>query len=112
MEPKSREEIYYRRFGPLEIGLHISVVVSFLGLALTGLILKYSGASWAKVLAALLGGVPAAGAFHRFFALVTFGYLFTHLYDLGKRYRVEHRRQRGVLRIGHSDSPGSSASVP
>jgi len=106
-EKSHEEEICYRRFGPLEIGLHISVVVSFLGLALTGLILKYSGASWAKVLAALLGGAPAAGAFHRFFALVTFGYFLVHLYNLAKRYREERRRRRHLLRWERVFGPNS-----
>lgn len=86
LEPKEPKETYIRRFGPLEIGLHISVVISFLGLALTGLILLYSESSWAQVLAWWVGGVPAAAAFHRFFALITFGYFFTHLFTLIHRF--------------------------
>ena len=82
---REREETYIRRFGPLEIGLHLSVVISFLGLALTGLILLYGESSWAQALTWGLGGVPAAAAFHRFFALVTFGYFFTHLFTLVHR---------------------------
>lgn len=85
-EPKEPEEMYIRRFGPLEVGLHLSVVISFLGLALTGLILLYSESSWARALAWWLGGVPAAAAFHRFFALITFGYFFTHLFTLIHRF--------------------------
>jgi cytochrome b subunit of formate dehydrogenase len=96
-EPGGTEEAFIQRFGPLEIGLHISVVVSFLGLALTGLILKYSEASWAAVLAWTLGGVAAAAAFHRFFALITFGYFFIHLFVLAHRFWEERRRGQSLL---------------
>jgi len=107
MKPNNGEEIYYRRFGPFEIGLHVSVVISFLGLALTGLILKYAETSWAKVLAAFLGGVPAAGGLHRFFALVTFGYFFVHLMSLWGRYREKRLQGRWLLRRERILGPNS-----
>jgi cytochrome b subunit of formate dehydrogenase len=106
-EPKGTPEAFIRRFSPLEIGLHISVVVSFLGLALTGLILKYSEASWARALAWLLGGVPAAAAFHRFFALITFGYFFTHLFVLIQRFWEGFRRGEIVLSWDRVFGPNS-----
>jgi cytochrome b subunit of formate dehydrogenase/nitrate reductase gamma subunit/nitrate reductase cytochrome c-type subunit len=55
------------------------MMVTFIGLALTGLPLKYSNAFWAKGLVLFWGGVKGAGIFHRWFAGITFGYFFLHL---------------------------------
>lgn len=59
--------------------LHAIIMTSFLGLALTGLPLKFSDQKWAFYLARLLGGFEWAGFLHRLFALVTFGYFAAHL---------------------------------
>jgi cytochrome b subunit of formate dehydrogenase len=67
------------------------VISSFLGLALTGMLLKFSYAPWAKVLAHLLGGFEAAGLIHRTCAVLTFTYFGLHLYDL-----VKQRRKSGL----------------
>ena len=87
-EPDSR--VYVRRFQPFQRNLHLMVITSFLGLALTGMILKFSYAAWAKLLAHLLGGFEAAGLIHRFCAVLTFTYFGLHLRDL-----VRQRRRRG-----------------
>jgi cytochrome b subunit of formate dehydrogenase len=79
------EGIYVRRFDRLHRNLHLMVISSFLGLALTGMILKFSYASWARVLARLLGGFQAAGLIHRFCALLTFTYFGLHLWELFRR---------------------------
>ena len=73
MEAEETATIYVRRFQPLQRNLHLTVVTSFLGLALTGMVLKFSYAPWAKFLAKLLGGFEAAGLIHRFCAVATFG---------------------------------------
>lgn len=59
--------------------LHAIVMTSFLGLALTGLPLKFSDQAWARYLAHGLGGFETAGFLHRLFAVVTFGYFAAHL---------------------------------
>jgi cytochrome b subunit of formate dehydrogenase len=82
--------MYVRRFRKFHRNLHLMVVSSFLGLALTGMILKFSYAGWAKVLAHLLGGFEGAGLIHRFCAVLTFTYFGLHLYDLARL-----RRQSG-----------------
>ena len=82
--------MYVRRFRQFHRNLHLMVMSSFLGLALTGMILKFSYAGWAKVLARLLGGFEGAGLIHRFCAVLTFTYFGLHLYDL-----VRLRRQSG-----------------
>ena len=90
--PKEAETgVYVRRFGTFERNLHLTVICSFLGLALTGMILKFSYAGWAKVMARLLGGFEAAGWIHRFCAVLTFTYFGLHLWDLARR-----RRQSGL----------------
>jgi cytochrome b subunit of formate dehydrogenase len=63
------------------------VIFSFFGLALTGMMLKFSYATWAQVLSRVFGGFEAAGLIHRFCALVTFLYFGLHIYDLVRRKR-------------------------
>jgi len=64
----------YRRFNARQIILHTLVIVSFLGLALTGLPLKFSDQQWASPLMMLLGGAANAAFLHRICALITFIY--------------------------------------
>ncbi|KKK75524.1 hypothetical protein LCGC14_2872850, partial [marine sediment metagenome] len=54
----------YLRFQPIHRILHVVMVVSFLGLALTGLPLKYSGHHWAKLVARGLGGFDSTSVLH------------------------------------------------
>ena len=88
MESEEAATIYVRRFQPLQRNLHLTMVTSFLGLALTGMVLKFSYAPWATFLSKLLGGFEAAGLIHRFCAVATFGYFGYHLYDLIRRRRA------------------------
>ncbi len=74
----SRTEVYWR-FNVFHRFIHLVMMVTFIGLALTGLPLKYSNAFWAKGLITLWGGVKGAGLFHRWFAGITFGYFSLHL---------------------------------
>jgi len=97
---------YYRRFKPIEVWLHVTIIISFLGLSLTGLILKFSDQGWARVLAELMGGYSAAGALHRFLAIITFGYFIAHLVQLLIKYR-RMRRERKPLRLGIVFGPDS-----
>jgi cytochrome b subunit of formate dehydrogenase/nitrate reductase gamma subunit len=71
-------EVYWR-FNVLHRFIHLVMMVTFIGLALTGLPIKYPDAFWAKGLILLWGGVKGAGIFHRWFAGITFGYFFLHL---------------------------------
>ncbi len=63
---------------------HLFVILSFMGLALTGMMLKFANMPWAHFLANILGGVEAAGRIHRFSAIITFGYFAAHLYSLAR----------------------------
>ncbi|MDP2269016.1 MAG: cytochrome C, partial [Deltaproteobacteria bacterium] len=64
----------YRRFNYRHIFLHLLVMVSFLGLALSGLPLKFSDQRWAGPLVSLLGGTANAALTHRICAVITFVY--------------------------------------
>jgi cytochrome b subunit of formate dehydrogenase/nitrate reductase gamma subunit len=75
-EPQT--EVYWR-FGVFHRFIHLVMMVTFTGLALTGLPLKYSDAFWSQGLITLWGGVKGAGQFHRWFAGITFGYFSLHL---------------------------------
>ncbi len=70
---------YLRRFGPVERTIHALVIVSFLGLVLTGVPLRFAYAAWASPLMKFLGGPGSAGFIHRVCAAITFGYFFLHL---------------------------------
>ncbi|MFH1686542.1 MAG: hypothetical protein ABIE70_03365 [bacterium] len=80
----------YRRFKRLHSIQHVMVVVSFLGLALTGMTLKFSYLGWAQWLSGMLGGFDSAGYIHRICAVITFGYFGIHIVDLIR----QKRRQR------------------
>ncbi len=81
-------KVYVRRFSRYERNLHLMVIFSFLGLALTGMILKFSYTGWAQFFSELLGGFESTGWIHRFCAVVTFTYFGLHLVDLVRKKRA------------------------
>jgi cytochrome b subunit of formate dehydrogenase len=68
----------------------VFVIISFLSLALTGMMLKFSGMPWTTTLAGFLGGVKNAGVIHRFAAVITFGYFAFHVTML---LRLKHKKR-------------------
>ncbi len=88
-------ERYIRRFSSMDIWVHVTIVVSFLLLAATGLPLKFHYTEWAKNLASFLGGVGSTRFLHRFAAIVTFGYGAYHLGYLF--HRVFQKQDLGIL---------------
>ncbi|NVN90268.1 MAG: cytochrome c3 family protein [Desulfuromonadales bacterium] len=70
----------YRRFTRRHVFLHILVIISFLGLSLTGLPLKFSDQIWAQALMNLWGGTANAGLIHRCCAVITFIYFGSALF--------------------------------
>ncbi len=75
----SHAEPHYFRLNLYHRILHGMVISSFLGLALTGLPLKYAHTGWGRWLSLALGGPFTTGYLHRFFAIVTFCYFALHL---------------------------------
>jgi len=79
----------YVRFRPLDRSLHALMIVSFMSLAMTGLMLKFSYTSWASTFAHFVGGFEAAGLIHRGAATVMLVIFVTHLFDLNARRKRE-----------------------
>ncbi len=86
----------YVRFRPFHRVMHKILVISFIGLALTGLPLKFSSHPWAVGLAWVLGGCESIGLWHRVFALSMFGCFFSYVIYLVRQYFV--LRGQGRLR--------------
>ncbi len=87
--PTRMAQYYIRRFTLAQRFTHLFVILSFISLAFTGMILKFSGMPWAKFFADLIG-VQTAGTIHRLAAIVTFGYFTFHLYNMIKLKRSRH----------------------
>ena len=87
-------ETAYVRFESFHRTLHVIVIVSFLGLALTGLPLKYSAQPWAQRLASALGGFESTSFWHRVCAVMTAFYFTAHLIWVTRR--IHALRDRGM----------------
>ena len=85
------EQVYIRRFTKSQRITHIFVILSFLLLALTGMMLKFAHMHWANSLSKLIGGVEIAGNIHRFAAIITFGYFFFHVLSLIKLKKAQNK---------------------
>jgi cytochrome b subunit of formate dehydrogenase len=86
---------YVRRFTTTQMWLHVSIILSFLLLSVTGLPLKFAAAPWAPGLMKALGGPVVASYLHRVAAIVTFGYFAVHLAMLFRD--VVLKGERGYL---------------
>jgi cytochrome b subunit of formate dehydrogenase/nitrate/TMAO reductase-like tetraheme cytochrome c subunit len=85
--PKEEGNLYIRRFNRKQRITHLFVIVSFLTLALTGMMLKFAHMEWAKVLPTHVGGFAPARVLHRIGAVITFGYFAFHIINLVKLKR-------------------------
>ncbi len=99
-------ETFYRRFDAPDRVLHLFLMASFLGLALTGLPLLFSETKWASKLMDIgLGNFRIAGNLHRFFAAIMISVFITHLARL--MYRLFVKKDYGILW-----GPGSMVPQP
>jgi cytochrome b subunit of formate dehydrogenase len=97
MEQLESNEKQFLRFSRLNRILHVTMILCFLSLALTGMTLKFSYTGWAVFLSHLFGGFKSAGYIHRvaaFFMLVIF---IVHVVDLVRRKRKEFGTWRVLL---------------
>ena len=76
---------YVSRFSKTDRVMHGFLMLSFLGLALTGLPLLFSHAPWAPGLATVFGGIRSAGVLHRIFAIILIAVFLTHIGRLLRR---------------------------
>lgn len=91
----STRTVLYRRFDRYQRLMHGVMMLSFLGLAYTGLPLLFHDAGWAGHLARFFGGFHAAGILHRTFACMMIGVFTVHVMQLLHRLYV--RRELEIL---------------
>lgn len=87
----------YQRFSALNRLLHFTMIVSFLTLAATGMVLKFSYTPWSQIISSLMGGVDNAGVLHRFAATMLFGVFFAHIVDLFAKKKNEFGSWKAML---------------
>jgi cytochrome b subunit of formate dehydrogenase len=83
--------------------LHFFIMASFLGLAFTGVPIRFSYLNWTKNLVSVLGGIEVFRFFHRFFAIITFGYAGFYIFHVLRR--IIARKERRLLYGPHSMVP-------
>ena len=98
-----RPDIYVTRFDAFDRTLHGLLMLSFLGLAATGLPLIFSDEPWARRIAAIVGNFEVAGWLHRVSATLLIGVFLVHLGRISTRLFA--RRDYSVLWGPHSMVP-------
>jgi len=94
---------YYFRFTLGQRYLHGLVIVTFLGLAATGMALRFSEREWAKQMADAIGGFTAVLSLHKLCAvLVTAGFLY-HIAEI--LFRAIIKKEPGLFWGPNSMTP-------
>ena len=88
------ETRYVRRFGRTERIEHLLLLVTFLGLAATGLPLRFSETGWARPMALMFGGFGVTSVLHRVFATVLIAVFIGHVAGIALRIV---RGEQGIL---------------
>jgi cytochrome b subunit of formate dehydrogenase len=86
---------HHIRFTPSQRYLHGILLITFLGLALTGLPLRFSSAVWAERFAGIVGGFAAILFFHKFFAVILTSAFLYHVGNL--LYRALIQGEEGIF---------------
>jgi cytochrome b subunit of formate dehydrogenase len=94
-ESSPQPERFYTRFTRGQRALHAVLFTTFLGLAGTGLPMRFSESIWARKFAAAVGGFGAILFFHKFFALVLTLAFLLHVKELFTRAFVN--REKGIF---------------
>jgi len=80
---------YQQRFDRIDRTLHGFLMLSFLGLAATGLPVLFADTPWARTMAGLFGGFAVTGVLHRVFAVVLITVFAAHVGRIVWRLFVE-----------------------
>jgi len=96
-QPPAGEMHFVERFDAYSRFLHLLVILSFLSLAVTGMVIKFSDAHLFQALAGFLGGYAVTGFIHRASAIITFLYFFLHLRDVLRRKKRQGLKWRDML---------------
>jgi len=83
---------YIKRFRRAPRYLHAVLFTTFLGLAATGLPLRFGESIWARGLASFVGGFGAILFVHKFCAIVLTGAFLVHVKDFFTRAFVHHEK--------------------
>jgi cytochrome b subunit of formate dehydrogenase len=94
VDPKSKQVL---RFTTRHRAMHLVMIISFFGLAFTGMTLKFSYMPWARFLAWIVGGAESAGYVHRFCAVMMFGLFVYHLQDVFRQYKKNNKSLKDYL---------------
>ena len=86
---------YYIRFSLAQRYLHGVLAGTFLGLAFTGIQLRFSAAPWIQAIARAVGGFGAVLFFHKFCAIALTVAFLLHVADIA--YRVLAKREWDLL---------------
>jgi cytochrome b subunit of formate dehydrogenase/mono/diheme cytochrome c family protein len=65
-----QQRSYYKRFTAAQRFEHMVLLVTFTGLAITGLPQRYAGADWAQTMIAIMGGIESVRIVHRVLAVL------------------------------------------
>ncbi|MGK5090708.1 hypothetical protein WDW89_01680 [Deltaproteobacteria bacterium TL4] len=103
-DPKTKGK-YVRRFKPIQMVLHLLIIISFLSLAVTGMTLKFYDVSFFASVSHLLGGPIATGIIHRFAAFITLIYAGTHLYMIIRSFIRREFTVKGLLKEEYTMVP-------
>ena len=94
VDPKAKQVL---RFPTNQRAMHLFMIISFFGLAFTGMMLKFSYMTWAKSLAWIIGGAEMAGYIHRFCAVIMFSLFAYHLGDAYRQFRKSNKTVKDFL---------------
>jgi len=83
---------YFMRFTQAQRTLHAILFTTFLGLAATGLPLRFSESIWARKFASVVGGFGAIIFIHKLCAVVLTLAFLIHVIDIFKRALVHHEK--------------------
>ncbi len=84
--PPEHGGAHITRFSFVDRVNHALVAITFFGLTATGIPLIFSDQAWARAMARMMGGIEAAGLWHRFFAILLMLNFGLHFFVLGRRF--------------------------
>ncbi|MCF6269307.1 MAG: cytochrome b/b6 domain-containing protein [Melioribacteraceae bacterium] len=108
---EKKEDLYYQRFDPIVRFMHLIVIISFISLAFTGMVIKFSGVGVFQVLSKIMGGYEVTGFIHRVAAFFTLFYLIAHLGLLVYNKKVKKRTLKYMFSGENSMVPSKRDAI-